>query len=78
MVYQHPWYVSLAPHFSNDRLGGLFISPTEKVVVGTKSRFSATDRMLEGDRPDAGTAASDRVQSGSRAVNLRPDTSDQQ
>ena len=34
MVYQHPWYVSSAPHTSNGRLGVVFISPTEKVAVG--------------------------------------------
>jgi hypothetical protein len=36
MVYQHPWYVSSAPHFSNDLLGVVFISPTEKVAVGVE------------------------------------------
>ena len=34
MVYQHPWYVSSAPHYPNGRLGVVFISPTEKVAVG--------------------------------------------
>ena len=34
MVYQHPWYVSLAPHTLFARLGVVFISPTEKVAVG--------------------------------------------
>ena len=34
MVYQHPWYVSLAPLISNGRLGVVFISPTEKVAIG--------------------------------------------
>ena len=34
MVYQHPWYVSLAPHISFGRLGVVFINPTEKVAVG--------------------------------------------
>ena len=33
MVYQHPWYVSSAPHISNGRLGVVFISPTKKVAV---------------------------------------------
>jgi hypothetical protein len=36
MVYQHPWYVSSAPHPSNGRLGVIFISPTEKVAVGVE------------------------------------------
>ena len=36
VVYQHPWYVSLAPHLSNGRLGVVFISPTEKVAVGVE------------------------------------------
>ena len=31
---QHPWYVSLAPLYSNSRLGVVFISPTEKVAIG--------------------------------------------
>ena len=34
MVYQHTWYVSLAPIMPNGRLGVVFISPTEKVAVG--------------------------------------------
>ena len=34
IVYQYPWYVSLAPHHSFDWLGVVFISPTEKVAVG--------------------------------------------
>ena len=34
MVYQHPWYVSLAPLYSFGWLGVVFISPTEKVAVG--------------------------------------------
>ena len=36
MVYQYLWYVSLAPHTSNCRLGVVFISPTEKVAVGVE------------------------------------------
>jgi len=36
MVYQHPWYVSSAPHLPNGRLGVVFISPTEKVAVGVE------------------------------------------
>ena len=36
IVYQHSWYVSLAPHISNGRLGVVFISPTEKVAVGVE------------------------------------------
>ena len=36
MVYQHPRYVSLAPRISFGRLGVVFISPTEKVVVEDK------------------------------------------
>ena len=36
MVYQYPWYVFLAPHTSNGRLGVVFISPTEKVAVGVE------------------------------------------
>ena len=39
MVYQHPWYVSSAPLYSNGWLGGLFISPTEKVVVRNETTF---------------------------------------
>ena len=46
MVYQHPWYVFLAPLYSNGRLGGLFISPTEKVTIGDETQLSATDRTL--------------------------------
>ena len=46
MVYQHPKYVSLTPLFSNGRLGGLFISPTEKVAVEDEIPLSATDRTL--------------------------------
>ena len=34
MVYQHPWYVSLAPLYSFGGLGVVFISPTKKVDVG--------------------------------------------
>jgi hypothetical protein len=34
MVYQHPWYVSLAPLHSFGRLEVVFISPTEKVAIG--------------------------------------------
>ena len=34
MVYQHPWYVSSAPHYPNGRLGVVFISHAEKVAVG--------------------------------------------
>ena len=34
MVYQYPWYVSLAPLMSNGWLGVVFISPTEKVAIG--------------------------------------------
>ena len=34
MVYQHPWYVFLAPLLSFGRLGVVFISPIEKVGVG--------------------------------------------
>ena len=34
MVYQHPWYVFLAPHCSFGQLGVVFISPIEKVAVG--------------------------------------------
>ena len=34
MVYQHPRYVSSAPHYLFGRLGVVFISPTEKVAVG--------------------------------------------
>ena len=34
MVYQHPKYVSLAPHISFGQLGVVFISPTEKVAIG--------------------------------------------
>ena len=44
MVHQHLWYVSSALHMSNGRLGGLFISPTEKVAVGGETQLSATDR----------------------------------
>ena len=33
IVYQHPWYVSLAPHYSNGWLEVVFISPTEKVTI---------------------------------------------
>ena len=44
MVYQHPWYVSSAPHYSNGRLRGLFISPVEKVAIGGETQLSATDR----------------------------------
>ena len=44
MMYQHPWYVSSAPLYSNSLLEGLFISPTEKVAVGDETHFSATDR----------------------------------
>ena len=36
MVYQHPWYVSLAPLTSNGQLGVVFISPIEKVAVGVE------------------------------------------
>ena len=46
MVYQHPWYVFSAPPLLNGRLGGLFISPTEKVGIGDKTQLSATDRTL--------------------------------
>ena len=46
MVYQHPWYVSSALHILNDRLGVLFISPTEKVAIGGETQLSATDRTL--------------------------------
>ena len=34
IVYQHPRYVSSAPHASFGRLGVVFISPTEKIAVG--------------------------------------------
>ena len=34
MVYQHPWYVFLAPHTSFAWLGVVFISPTKKVAIG--------------------------------------------
>ena len=52
MVYQHPWYVSSAPHTSFGRLGVVFISPTEKVAVGDEiplfllltERWSRPDR----------------------------------
>ena len=50
MVYQHPRNVSSTPHSSNGRLGGLFISPMEKVAVGGETQLSATDRTLF--RPD--------------------------
>ena len=46
MVYQHPWYVSSAPHLSNGRLGVVFISSTKKVAVGDEILLFATDRML--------------------------------
>ena len=44
MVYQHPWYVFSALHISNGRLGGLFISPMEKVAIGDETQLSATDQ----------------------------------
>jgi hypothetical protein len=34
MVYQHPWYLSLALHTSFGRLRVVFISPTKKVAIG--------------------------------------------
>ena len=46
MVYQHPWYVSLAPLFSNGWLEGLFISPTEKSSRWDATQFFATNRTL--------------------------------
>ena len=46
MVYQHPWYVSLAPPLSNGRLGVLFISPTEKVAVGDEIPLFLPDAEL--------------------------------
>jgi hypothetical protein len=51
MVYQHPWYVSLALHISNGWLGGLFISPKEKLAVGVKPSFLLlTGRCCRPDR----------------------------
>ena len=47
---------------------------TDGTVHHPGNRFS-TDQTLAANRPDAGNAASDRVQRGSRAAKLRPDAS---
>ena len=62
MVYRHPRYVSSAPHLSNGRLGGLFISPTEKVAIGDEVPLSATDQTLTSVR----SALTGRVRSRKR------------
>ena len=43
MVYQHPWYVSSALHFTIGQLGSLFISPIEKVAIGDETQLSVID-----------------------------------
>ena len=49
MVYEHPWYVSSAPLYSNGQLGGLFISPIEKVAIGDEiPLFWDADHVLTG------------------------------
>ena len=59
MVYQHPWYVFSALLALIGWLGGLFISPMEKVAVGDETQLSAIDRT----RPIVPTVEADRWRS---------------